>query len=326
MKAVVFTRYGGPDVLRLEDVARPVPKDDEVLVRVHAAALNDWDWAAMQGIPLVNRFIFGLRKPAAGRQILGSDIAGRVEAIGKDVRQFRAGDAVFGDTAYMHGRWGGLAQYACVRQTGLALKAPGMSFEEAAAIPQAGLLAMHGIRDAAKLEPGQRLLINGAGGGVGTFALQVVRPYGLEVTAVDHASKLDMLRSLGATHVIDYKREDFTSNGKQYDLIFDVKTNRPVGHYARALVPNGKYVTIGGTTSGLLQVALLGPLVSLTRGKTLRLVGLSPKYRVTELKEFFEARKIVPVIDGPYKLDDVPRLFQYFGDGRHKGKVVVTID
>lgn len=321
MKAIVFTKYGSPDVLQLREVDKPTPKDDEVLIRVHAASLNDWDWAALQGIPFVNRLTFGVLRPK--KQILGSDVAGRIEAIGKNVAQFQLGDEVFGDIS---GAWGGFAEYVCARENALALKAPSMTFEQAAAIPQAAMLALQGLRDRGRIQPGQKLLINGAGGGVGTFAIQIAKLYGAEVTAVDSAGKLDMLRSLGAAHVIDYTQEDFTKNKQCYDLILDVKTNRSIFDCARALSPNGTYVIVGGSMVRLFQALLLGPLISMTKNKSIRIVVLKPNKDLAYMKELFEAGKIVPVIDGPYKFSEVPEAFRRFGEARHRGKVIITVE
>jgi NADPH:quinone reductase-like Zn-dependent oxidoreductase len=320
MKAIVFTKYGSPDVLEFKDVAKPIPEDDEVLIRVHAASLNDWDWGALQGDSFVNRLIFGLLSPK--KQILGSDIAGRIEAVGKNVLQFQPGDEVFGD---LSGEWGGFAEYVCARENALALKAPGMTFEQAAAIPQAAMLAVQGLRDKGRIQPGQKLLLNGAGGGVGTFAIQIAKLYGVEVTAVDSAEKLDMLRSMGADHVIDYTREDFTRNGQCYDLILDVKTNRPISHYVRALSRNGIYVTVGGSMVRLFQALLLWPWISMTTNKRIGIVALKPNKDLAYMKELFEAGKVIPVIDGPYRLNEVPEAFRRFGEGRHKGKVVISV-
>lgn len=321
MKAIVFTRYGSPDVLELKEVEKPTPKNDEVLIRVHAASLNDWDWGALQGTPFVNRLIFGLLRPK--RQILGSDIAGRVEAVGRDVKHFKPGDEVFGD---LSGTWGGFAEYVCAREDALALKAPRMTFEEAAAIPQAAMLALQGLRDVGQIQRGQKLLINGAGGGVGTFAIQIARLYSAEVTGVDSPGKLDMLRSMGAVHVIDYTKEDFTRNGQCYDLILDVKTNRSIFDCARALSPNGTYVTVGGSMARLLQALIWRPWISMTTKKKIRIVALKPNKGLAYMRELFEAGEVIPVIDGPYKLSEVPAAFRHFGEGRHKGKVVITLE
>lgn len=321
MQAVVFTEYGSPDVLALREVEKPSPQDDEVLIRVHAASLNDWDFEALRGTPFVNRLIFGLLKPK--KQILGSDIAGRVEAVGKKVRRFQPGDEVFGD---LSGEWGGFAEYVCAREDALALKAPGMTFEEAAAIPQAAMLAVQALRDAGHLQPGQKLLINGAGGGVGTFAIQIAKSYGVEVTGVDSPGKLDMLRALGADHVIDYTQEDFTKTGRCYDLILDVKTKRSILDCARALSPNGAYVSVGGSMARLYQALLLWPWISMTTKKSIRFVVLKPNKDLAYMNELFAAGKVIPVIDGPYKLSEVPEAFRHFGAGRHKGKVVITLE
>jgi NADPH:quinone reductase-like Zn-dependent oxidoreductase len=321
MKAIVFTKYGSPDVLELKEVPKPTPKDDEVLIRVHAVSLNDWDWEALQGTPFVNRLFFGLLRPK--KQILGSDIAGRIEAIGKNVLHFKPGDAVFGD---LSGEWGGFAEYVCARENAVALKAPSMTFEEAAAIPQAAMLAVQGLRDTGRIQPGQKLLINGAGGGVGTFAIQIAKLYRVKVTAVDSSGKLDMLRSMGADHVIDYTHEDFTKNGQSYDLILDVKTNRSILDCARALSPNGTYVTVGGSMARLFQALLLWPWISMTTNKRIGIVKLKPNKDLAVMKELFEAGKVIPVIDGPYTLSEVPKAFRHFGEGKHKGKVVITLE
>ncbi len=314
-------RYGTPDVLELKDVATPTPKADEVLVRVHAASVNDWDWGLLQGTPLVNRMVSGLFTPKV--QIIGGDIAGRVEAVGGDVKAFQPGDDVYGDLC-MSG-FGAFAEYACAPEAGLAHKPRGMTFEQAAAIPQAGMLAVQGLIDVGRIRSGQKLLLNGAGGGVGTFALQIARLYDVEVTVVDKAGKLDMLRAMGADHVIDYLKEDFTRDGKCYDLILDVKTNRSPLAYARALNPNGTYATVGGNTTGLLQALVLGPLISRLSNKHVRIVTLKPNKDLAYMNELFEAGRLVPVIDRSYKLADVPEAFRLFATGDYKGKIIVTM-
>lgn len=311
MKAVVFRRYGSPEVLELADVPKPAPKDDEVLIRVHAASINDWDWAAMHGT-FVNRLMFGLFAPK--KQILGSDVAGRIDAIGAKVRRFKVGDQVFGD---LSGTWGGFAEYVCARQTALALKPPGMTFEQAAAIPQAAMLAVQGL----DVQPGQSVLINGAGGGAGTFAIQLAKLHGAKVTAIDSAEKLELMRSLGAARVFDYGRDDFTKRGERYDLILDVKTTRSVLDSIRALKPNGIYVTMGGSMLRLFQALLFWPWIR----KRVRIVQLKLNRDLELMKELFEAGKVVPVIDGPYPLEELPQAFRRFGEGRHLGKIVMTI-
>lgn len=319
MKAIVYTKYGGPEVLQLQEVEKPSPKDDEVLVKVRAVSINDWDWGLLRG-DFVNRLLYGLRKPR--KMILGSDIAGYIEAVGKNVRQFQVGDEVYGD---LSGRWGGFAEYVCARENALALKPALMSFEQAAAIPQAGMLAVQGLRDAGHIQPGQKLLINGAGGGVGTFAVQIAKLYGVEVTGVDSPEKLDLLRSLGFDHVIDYTREDFTRSGQCYDLILDVKSNRSAFDYARALCRHGSYVTVGGSMSRLLPALFWKPWISRISKKHIHLVVLKPNKDLAYINELFLSGKVKPVIEGPYKLEEVRQAFQLFSKGAHKGKVVITI-
>jgi len=237
--------------------------------------------------------------------------------------RFRPGDEVFGD---LSGTWGGFAEYVCAREKALTLKPAGMTFEEAAAIPQAATLALQGLRDKGRIQPGQKLLINGAGGGVGTFAIQIAKLYGAEVTGVDSTEKLEMLRSIGFDHVIDYTQEDFTRRAERYDLILDVKTNRSVFDYLRVLSPGGTYVTVGGSSSRITQVMLLGPLVSLITGKRVRLLFLKLNKDLAYVCELLEAGKVKPVMDGPYELSEVPEAMRYFAEGRHKGKVVITLD
>ncbi len=321
MKAVVMERYGTPDVLELRDVAKPTPKADEVLVRVHAASVNDWDWGLLQGAPFIFRMFTGLFTPKV--QIIGGDIAGRVEAVGGDVKAFQPGDEVYGDLC-MSG-FGAFAEYACAPEAALAHKPTRMTFEQAAAIPQAGMLAVQGLIDVGRIKSGQKLLLNGAGGGVGTFALQMAKLYEAEVTVVDKPGKLGMLRAMGADHVIDYLKEDFTKGGKCYDLILDVKTNRSPFAYARALNPNGTYVTVGGNTSRLLQALVLGPLMSRLYKKHVRIVTLKPNKDLAYMNELFEAGKLVPVIDRAYQLADVPEAFRLFCTGDYKGKIIVTM-
>jgi NADPH:quinone reductase-like Zn-dependent oxidoreductase len=321
MKAITFARYGTADVLEVRDVAQPVPKADEVLVRVRAVAVNDWDWQALKGAPFVNRLMFGLIRPK--KQILGSDVAGVVEAVGQNARRFRLGDEVFGD---LSGRWGGFAEYVCGRESELAPKPAGLTFEEAAAIPQAAMLAVQGLLDVGGLSAGQRVLVNGAGGGVGTFAIQIARLYEAETTGVDSAAKLGLLRSLGYDHVLDYAQQHFTGTGHQYDLILDVKTNRSVFAYLRALRPGGTYATVGGSLVRLAQVALLGPLIALVYKKRVRVVGLKPNKDLGYMTELVDAGEVRPVLDGHFTLDQAAEAMRYFGEGLHKGKVVLTVE
>lgn len=319
MKAIVYEKYGTPDVLELREVEPPVPKDNEALIKVGAVALNDWDVALLGG-DLVNRMLNGFSKPKI--RILGSDVAGRVEAIGKNVKKFRTGDLVYGD---LSGRWGGFAEYVCAPENALVIKPAAMTFEEAAAIPQAGMLAVQGLIDKGNIKEGQKILVNGAGGGVGTFAIQLAKLYGVEMTGVDNAAKQELMRSLGYDHVIDYTKEDFTRSGKQYDLILDTRTNRSMFDYARALRPGGMYVTVGGSILRLLQALMLSPWISMFLKKKIVIVALKANKDLSFMNDLFVAGKMKPVIDGPYLLEDVPKAFRLFGKGLHKGKIVFTV-
>ncbi|MCZ6854541.1 MAG: NAD(P)-dependent alcohol dehydrogenase, partial [Gammaproteobacteria bacterium] len=272
MKAIVFTEYGSTDVLQLKEVATPVPSEDEVLVKIHAASINDWDWGLMHGEPVFTRLFTGLLKPKPSIQIPGCDIAGQIEAVGRNVDGFQPGDKVYGDLC--QSGFGAFAEYVCAPETALASMPPSMTFNEAASIPQAAMLAVQGLFDRGKLHAEQKLLINGAGGGVGTFGVQMAKTLGVEITVVDSSVKLDMLRSLGAHHVIDYREEDFTRNGQRYDLILDTKTTRSMSDYLRSLSPNGIYVTVGGSMTRIFQALLLGPWISRTRNKKVQIVAL----------------------------------------------------
>lgn len=322
MKAIVYTEYGSPDVLQLKDVEKPTPKDDEVLVKVYAASANPLDWHHMRGAPFLARLEFGLQKPK--NTLLGADIAGRVEAVGKNVTQFQVGDQVFGD---IHA--GGFAEYVCARESLLALKPANISFEAAAAVPVAAFTALQGLRDKGQIQPGQKVLINGASGGVGTFAVQIAKSYGTEVTGVCSTRNLDMVRSIGADHVIDYTQEDFTKNGQQYDLIFDAVGNRSVSDFKRALRPNGICAVAGFTTlSRLFQVIFLGAWVSKTGSKKIGLMETAQpnKKDLVFIKELLEAGNVVPVIDRCYPLHEVAEAIRYLEAGHARGKVVITVE
>ena len=321
MKAVVYTRYGPPDVLQLKEIERPTPADDEVLIELHAVSVNRSDWESLIGKPLYAR-IGGILRPR--RHILGSDIAGRVERVGRNVTRFQRGDEVFGDILP---RMGGFAEYVCARERVLAPKPAGMTFEEVAAIPQGAVIALQGIRDKGQVKPGQSVLINGAGGGAGTFAVQLAKLYGAEVTGVDSTSKLDFLRSLGADHVIDYTREDFTNNGKQYDFILDVIAHRSVFDYRRALKPNGSYYMAGGSVATAFQALFLGPWIRRSAGKNIRVLAVQPSVKdVVHITELCQAGKIVPIIDRRYPLSKVPEALRHLGEGHPKGKIIITME
>ncbi|HLO58531.1 MAG TPA: NAD(P)-dependent alcohol dehydrogenase [Bacteroidales bacterium] len=321
MKAVVLEKYGSPEFLKIKEVEKPVPGEDEVLIKVHAAALNDWDWQVICAKSLANRIMFGFFKPRIN--ILGCDIAGHIEAVGPKVRKFRPGNEVYGDLCECG--FGGFAEYVTAKENALAFKPAGMTFVQAAAIPQASMLAVQGLIDGLKIKPGQKLLINGAGGGVGTFGVQIAKLFNLEVTGVDCAEKLEMMRSMGFDQVIDYAKEDFTKNKKKYDLILDNKTSRSLFDYSRSLAKDGKYVTTGGNNGRLLQVVFFGWIVGRIKKKKFQLVILKPNKDLAYINELFETGRIKPVIDTEYPLEDLANAFHYFGAGHHKGKVVVRV-
>ncbi|MHA2143306.1 MAG: NAD(P)-dependent alcohol dehydrogenase [Candidatus Thorarchaeota archaeon] len=331
MKAIVCTEYGSPDVLQLKEVENPTPKDNEVVAKVHAASLNAADFETLRGVPIVR--IASPRKPMY--KILGSDIAGRVEVVGKSVRQFQPGDEIWGDLS-AHG-FGTFAEYVCVPESALRLKPASMTFEEAATVPTAAVVALQNLlagpslpspflSDKGQIQPGQKVLINGAGGGVGTFAVQIAKSFGAEVTGVDSARKLDMLRSIGADHVIDYTQEDFVKSGQRYDLILDVVAHRSIFACKRALGPNGIYAFVGGSTAAIFQAFLLGPLISMTgsRRMGIRMWEPNKKEDLDFLQELFEAGKVVPVIDRRYRLSEVPEAMRYLEEGHVLGKLVIT--
>jgi NADPH:quinone reductase-like Zn-dependent oxidoreductase len=322
MKAIVFTRYGSPDVLRLEDVAKPDPGDGEVLVKVRATAVNDWDWCFVRGKPYIYRLMFGLIRPRVS--VLGAEVAGTVEAVGDGATKFQPGDQVYGDISETG--LGGFAEYVCVPEDSLIRMPQGMTFEQAAALPHAAMLALQGLVDIGRIRRGERVLINGAGGGVGAIGVQIAKQYGAEVTGVDSAPKLDALRSMGFDHVIDYRREDFTRNGQRYDLILDTKTNRSTFRYLRSLNSGGRYVTVGGNLPRLLQALCMGPLVSRFSGKRVRVVGLKPNKDLGYVNDLFERNGLRCVIDGPYRLSDIPQAVQRFGEAMHIGKIVITVE
>lgn len=322
MKAIVYYHYGTPDVLKLQEVEQPSPKDDEVRVKVHAASINSWDWDLLRGKPFLYRLLFGLFKPK--NAIIGSDISGRIEAVGKNIQHFQPGDAVMGDVS--GSGFGAFAEYICVPENALVLKPATMAFEEAAAIPQAAVLALQGLRDKGKIKMGQKVLINGAGGGVGTFAVQIAKSFGAEVTGVDSTGKLDMLRSIGADHVIDYTKADFTKNRQRYDLILDVVAYRSIFDIKRALSAGGNYVVIGGSIARMLQVLLLGPFMAITGNKKMGMLAHKPNQEdLNFINELFKSGKVVPVIDSIYRLNEAPEAFRYFGAGNTKGKLVISM-
>jgi NADPH:quinone reductase-like Zn-dependent oxidoreductase len=321
MRAVVYKRYGPPDVLRLEQLPLPAPGDNEVLVKVHAASINSWDWDLIRGVPFVNRLMAGLTKPKR-IQILGCDIAGTVEATGKYVKLFKPGDEVFGDLSRCG--WGGFAEFVCARDNALVLKPASITFEQAAAIPQAGLLALQGLCDKGRIQAGQKVLINGAGGGAGSFAIQIARYFKAYVTGVDSSSKLSQMRSLGAHQVIDYTQEDFTRGDQRYDLILDVSGYHSIFDYSRVLNHGGVYVMMGGSSALVNQLMFLGPWFSVIGKKKMGLLLHKPNKGLDVMIQLVESGNVVPVIDRCYPLSELAEAFRYFGEGHVNGKIVIT--
>jgi NADPH:quinone reductase-like Zn-dependent oxidoreductase len=322
MKAIVYRRYGSPDVLELEEIHKPIPGDDEVLIKVHAASVNPFDCHFVSGEPYIFRIMMGLRKPKSTR--LGVDVAGQVEAVGRNVTRFKPGDEVFGVSR------GAFAEYACTSESALVAKPNHVTFEQAASVPMAGFTALQALRDYGKTQPGQRVLINGAAGGVGTFAVQIAKSFGAEVTGVCSTKSVDMVRSIGADRVIDYTREDFTKSGQIYDLILDCVGNHSFSAFRRVLNPQGTYMTVGGSAGGwigllvrLIKALLLSRFVS----QKLALVrARRSKEDLMILGELIQAGKVTPVIDRRYRLSEVPDAIRYLEEGHARGKVVITLD
>jgi len=319
MKAIVHEKYGPPDVLRFEEVEKPTPKDNEILIKIYAASICWADNASITGKPFLVRLSWGLLKPKY--TIPGIDIAGQVEATGNNVEHFHPGDDIFADIgACGFGAW---AEYVSVPEKALALKPVNITYEEAAAVPQYALVALQGLRDKGQIQSGQKVLINGASGGVGTFAVQIAKSFGAEVTGVCSTRNLDMVRSIGADYVIDYTKEDFTKNEQRYDLILDIVANRSIFDYMRALNPDGNYVAVAFKSSALF----LGPLISISGSKKVSQLSHKPNVKdLVFMKELIEAGKIVPVIDRSYPLSEVAEAVRYFGEGNPAGKVVITVE
>ncbi|MCI0575107.1 MAG: NAD(P)-dependent alcohol dehydrogenase [Chloroflexi bacterium] len=319
MKAIVYEKYGPPDVLQLKEVEKPVPKENQVLVKVHAASANALDWRPFTSPIIVRLVRGGLLKPKDTS--LGADIAGTVEAVGSDVTEFQPGDEVFGVCG------GSFAEYALARETKLARKPANVSFQAAAAVPVAAFTALQGLRDKGQIQAGQKVLIQGASGGVGTFAVQIAKSFGAEVTAVCSTRNLDMVRSIGADHVIDYTQQDFTRNGQQYDLILAVNGYHPILDYRRALSSRGVYVVAGGSLAQIFEGMLLGPLVSRVGTKKMGSMGIAttPKTDLLVIKELLEAGKLVPVIDKSYPLSEAAEAIRYLIEEHARGKVVITV-
>jgi len=323
MKAMVYTQYGSPaEVLRLKEVEKPTPTDNEVLIKVYASSVNSAQLHLINADPFLVRLGTGLLKPR--KTIPGGDVAGRVEAVGKDVTQFKVGDEVFGDLSGIG--WGAFAEYVCANENVLLLKPANMSFEQIAALPVAGVTALQGLRDKGQIKSGQKVLINGASGGVGMYAVQIAKALGAEVTGVCATKKMEMVRSLGADHVIDYTQEDVTQSGQQYDLILDAAAFRPFYYYKRILSTGGIYVFAGGSMSGLMQTMIMGPLMSKSNGQTF--VSLMAQPNLTDLDfmtDLLVSGKVIPVIDRCYPLHEAVTALQYVEERHVQGKVVITV-
>jgi NADPH:quinone reductase-like Zn-dependent oxidoreductase len=322
MKAIVYHKYGPPDVLELQEIEMPVVKDDDVLVRVHAASLNPVDWHTLIGTPYIVRIEAGLLKPK--RQTFGTDLAGQVEAVGENVKRFQPGDEVFG-------RSGAFAEYVCVPEDrSIVLKPANLTFEQAAAVPVAAITALQGLRDKGQIQSGQKVLINGASGGVGTFAVQIAKAFGADVTGVCSTRNVDMVRSIGADQVIDYTQEDFTQNGQRYDLMLDMVGNHSLSECRRVLSPNAIYVSVGAQRMGdwIAPLAHVFKVLVASRVGRQKMVGMLAKLNQKDLvvlQELLEAGKVAPVIDRRYKLSEVPEALRYLGEGHAQGKVVITM-
>jgi len=318
MKAIVHTKYGSPDVLRLEEVEKPAPKKDEVLVKIHAASTNPYDWHSMRGSPVFVRFISGLLKPK--NKFLGVDLAGQVEAVGPNVNRFNVGDEVFGMSR------GAFLEYVSTREVNLVLKPPNLSFDEAAAVPTAGLTALQCLRDQGDIQSGQKVLINGASGGVGPFAVQIAKSFGADVTGVCSTRNVDIVRSIGANQVIDYTQEDFTQNGEPYDLILDNVGNRSLSEVKRILDPNGTYI-LNGYNLALMMRLMLQSRLSGSEGQRMINAALTRTNQsdLEYLRELLEAGEVVPVIDRRYPLSETPEAIRYLEKGHARGKVIITM-
>jgi len=324
MKAIVYRKYGPPDVLELQDIEKPTPGENDVLVKIHAASLNAADWHLLRAKPFLVRFMgLGLLKPK--NNILGADVAGHVEAVGKNVKQFQPGDEVFGDLSECG--WGGFAEYVCANEDALALKPVNISFEEAAAVPLAALTALQGLRDKGQIQAGKRVLINGASGGVGTYAVQIAKSFGAEVTGVCSTGKLDLVRSIGANRVIDYTKEDFTRNIQCYDLILAANGYHSILDYKRVLCPQGIYVMTGGSGLQMFQALSMGPWISMIGNKKMGGLSMKPnKKDLLIIKELLETGKVKPVLDKRYTLSETAEAFRYLEEGHALGKIVITVE
>jgi len=325
MKAYNIKNYGEPvKVLRLKEIKQPEPNDTEVQIKVCATTINDYDWCITTGKPFAYRLFFGIFSPRKKLMTPGMEVAGIVEQVGNNATKFKVGDAVYGDISQFG--FGSFAEFLCIDEKALALKPDTMKFEEAASIPHAAMLALQGLKDVGQIKSGQKILINGGGGGVGSFAVQIAKLYNTHVTGVDTGEKLKAMESQGFDNVIDYKKEDFTKSNQQYDLILDCKTNRSLWKFLKVLEPKGKYVSIGGRSSNLLQMLYMNPILKLFSKKRMHMVMLKANKDLNFINELYEDNKINCVIDGPYTFEKIPWAIQRFGDGLHNGKIVISVN
>jgi len=325
MKAYNIKNYGAPDkVLKLKETKQPEPKSTEVQVKVCATTINDYDWCITTGKPFAYRLFFGITNPRKKLMIPGMEVAGIVERVGNNATKFKVGDAVYGDISGFG--FGSFAEFLCIDEKALARKPDSMSFEEATSIPHAAMLALQGLRDVGQIKDGQKILINGGGGGVGSFGIQIAKLYNVDVTGVDTGEKLKAMKTQGFDNIIDYKKEDFTKSDQRYDLILDCKTNRSLWKYLNVLEPEGKYVSIGGRSSNLLQMLYMSPILKLFSKKRLHMVMLKANKDLEYINQLYVDNKINCVIDGPYPFDKIPWAIQRFGDGLHNGKIVISVN
>lgn len=323
MKAIHLERYGSADCLKLEDTECPSQGDDEVLIEVQAASVNDWDWGIVQGSPFYIRLLCGLFRPKK-INILGVDVAGYVKSVGPCVKALKPGDRVYGDLSECG--FGAFAEYVCAPEKALTQIPPEMSFQEAAALPHASMLAIQALFDVGKLKPDHKLLINGAGGGVGTLAVQIAKSTGVtNITGVDHHSKFEMMKSIGYDRCIDYEKVDFTTMNETYDLIIDTRTNRPVYKYQRTLKPDGIYATVGANSFELFQLLLLAPILNSLSSRKLKIVALKTNKDMQAINDLYKKDQIKPVLDNNYPLGQTSEAVRHFGSGQHKGKIIIDI-
>ncbi len=320
MRAVIYHKYGTTEQLRIEDIDIPIPKDHEIRIKIYAVSINDWDLGLLKGRPIVNR-LSGIFKPS--KRILGSDIAGVVDFVGGKVTRYKVGDKVYGD---LSGQWGGFAEYVCTTADKVHIMPKGMGFEEAAAIPQAAMLAFQGLIDEGMIQKGQSLLINGAGGGVGTYGIQFAKQYDMETTGIDTASKAQMLKNIGYDHILDYKKVDFTQTGNFYDIILDTKTNKPVSKYLKCLKPGGSYVIIGGDFGKILKPMVFSKWISKRSGRRIRVVILKANKDLAYINKLYETGKFQSTIDEHrFTLDETKEAMKFYESGSFLGKIVITV-